>query len=72
MARPKGKKPTVRLSVSVSTTDHAELVRFAEERDLSIAWVVRRAIADFVDHHRDDSQQELHLPRSPRQERHSS
>jgi hypothetical protein len=69
MARPRGKKPTVRLSVSVSATDHAELVRFAEARDLSIAWVVRRAIVDFVEHHRDDSQRELHLPRGRRSER---
>jgi hypothetical protein len=63
MSRPKGRKPSVRLSVSVSATDHAELARFADARDLSLAWVVRRAISDFVDRHRDDVQGELHLPR---------
>jgi hypothetical protein len=52
MPRPKGRKPSVRLSVSVSATDHAELARFAEARDLSLAWVVRRAISDFVERHR--------------------
>jgi predicted transcriptional regulator len=63
MSRPKGKKPSVRLSVSVSATDHAELARFAEASDLSLAWVVRRAISDFVERHRNDMQGELHLPR---------
>lgn len=63
MSRPKGKKPSVRLSVSVSTTDHAELARIAVARDLSLAWVVRRAISDFVERHRSDLQGELHLPR---------
>jgi hypothetical protein len=63
MPRPKGKKPTVRLSVSVNPTDHAELARIAEARDLSIAWVVRRAIADYVERHRDDAQGELAMPR---------
>lgn len=63
MTRPRGKKPSVRLSVSVNATDHAELTRFAHARDLSLAWVVRRAISDFVERHRDDLQGELHLPR---------
>ena len=72
MARPRGKKPSVRLSVSVSVPDHAELVRLAEAHDLSIAQVVRRAIADFVDHLRDDPQRELHLPRGRRRERPSA
>jgi hypothetical protein len=68
MSRPKGRKPSVRLSVSVSATDHAELTRFAEARDLSLAWVVRRAISDFVERHRDDLQGELHLPRGRKPE----
>jgi hypothetical protein len=33
---------------------------------------VRRAIADFVDHLRDDPQRELHLPRGRRRERPSA
>ena len=66
MSRPKGKKPSVRLSVSVSANDHAELARFAEARDLSLAWVVRRAISDFVEYHRDETQGELHLLRGSR------
>jgi hypothetical protein len=63
MSRPKSRNPSVRLSVSVSATDHAELARFAGARDLSLAWVVRRAISDFVERNRNDLQGELHLPR---------
>ena len=63
MSRPRGKKPSVRLSVSVNATDHAELARFAQARDVSVAWVVRRAISDFVERYRNDLQGELHLPR---------
>jgi len=62
MPRRKGTKPTVRLSVSVSPADHAELSRIAAMRDLSIAWVIRRAIADFVERHRESAQGELGLP----------
>ena len=47
----------------MSASDHAELARFAEAQDLSLAWVVRRAISDFVERHRYDVQGELHLPR---------
>lgn len=68
MSRPKGRNPSVRLSVSVNATDHAELAQFAEARDLSLAWVVRRAISDFVQRHRNDMQGELHLPRGRRPE----
>jgi predicted transcriptional regulator len=63
MPRPKGKKPSVRLSVSVTPADHAELARIAEARDLSIAWIVRRAIADYVERCREGSEPELALPR---------
>ena len=63
--RPKGKKPTIRLSITVDRADHAELARLAAEHDLSLAWVVRRAITDFVERNRDGLQRELPLPRGP-------
>lgn len=63
MPRPKGKKPTVRLSISVDRNEHAELVRLAAEHDLSLAWIIRRAIADFVEKNRTGLQVELPLPR---------
>ena len=48
MARPKGKKPAVRLSISLDSADHAELTRLAEQHDLSVAWVVRKAVSEFI------------------------
>ncbi len=48
MARPKGKKPAVRLSVSPDPADHAELSRLAAHRDLSVAWIVRNAVSEFA------------------------
>ena len=48
MARPKGKTPAVRLSVSLDPVDYAELSRLAAHHDLSVAWVVRNAVSEFV------------------------
>lgn len=51
MARPKSDKNVVRLSVSLNKEDHVELTKLAEELDLSAAWVIRRAISDFIARH---------------------
>lgn len=50
MPRPKKKSPPVRLSVSLDAAVHAELAKLAEEHDVSIAWMVRKAISEFVQH----------------------
>lgn len=63
MPRPKGKKHPARLSVSVNQSDLAELSRLAVEHDLSVAWMVRKAISEFVERNRADNQGELPLPR---------
>ena len=63
MARPKGKKPAVRLSVSLDPADHAELLRLAEQHDLSVAWVVRKAVSEFVARNADHDQPVLPLQR---------
>lgn len=64
MPRPKGKKPTVRLSVNLDLTDHAALVRMADKHDVSIAWLVRKAVNEFVERLGWTDQGELPLPRS--------
>lgn len=64
MPRPKGKKHPARLSVSVNQSDLAELSRLAAEHDLSMAWIVRKAITEFIERNRIDSQSELPLPRA--------
>ena len=68
MPRPKGKKLEVRLSVSLETGDHVELLRLAEQHRLSISWMVRKAIAEFVDRYRDSDQAELPLSHSKQNE----
>ena len=64
MPRPKGKKPAVRLSISLDPTDHAELARLAEEHDLSVAWMVRKAVSEFVARNANQDQPVLPLQRS--------
>ena len=60
MARPRGKKPAVRLTISLNPADHAELSRLASQHDLSVAWMVRKAVSEFVT--RNANQQEPVLP----------
>lgn len=60
MARPKGKKDSVRFTVSLDSQVHAKLVRIAESNDLSLSWAVRRAVTEFVERH--DTSQQAELP----------
>lgn len=62
MPRPRGKKPAVRLSVSLPVAHHAVLLRLAEQEDQSIAGMVRKAVAEYVASHETDMQAELPLP----------
>lgn len=59
MPRPRGKKPAVRLSVSLPVTHHSVLLRLAEQEDQSIAGMVRKAVAEYVVRHEADIQAEL-------------
>lgn len=63
MVRPKGKKPAARLSISLDTADHAELTRLAEQHDLSVAWLVRKAVSEFIARTANQDQPVLPLPR---------
>lgn len=66
MARPKGKKPAVRLSVSMDAADHAELSRLAAQHDLTVAWMVRKAVSEFVARNADRDEPVLPLHRGSR------
>lgn len=67
MARPKGRRPDVRLSVSFDQQTHGVLSAIAHDNDTTIAWVVRRAVADFVTrHHQAAAEPELPLQRPAR------
>ena len=53
MPRSRPKKPNVRLSVTLVAAEYAELTRLGVELDLSAAWMIRRAVSEFVPQHRE-------------------
>ena len=44
---------STRLSVSLEEQDHNALVEIAAENDVSVSWVIRKAIRQFVETYRD-------------------
>lgn len=64
MPRPKGKRVPVRLSVSMDATVHAKLLRLADRQDVSLAWMIRKALAEFIERQEEEDQAELPLRRS--------
>lgn len=63
MPRPRGRRPAIRLSVSLPVHHHAVLLRLAEEEDQSLAGMVRKAVAEYVARSEAQSQVELPLSR---------
>ena len=63
MPRPRGKKTPVRLSVGLDPVSHATLTRLANRHDVSLAWMIRKAIADFIERQKEEDQAELPLRR---------
>ena len=65
MARPRGNRKTARLSVSLDAQDYSVLCEIARREDVSVAWLVRRAVSELVRSHQAGSDQpELPLARS--------
>ena len=54
----KGQKPS-RLSVSLSDSEYRDLQALAEKHDVSMAWLGRQAVLDFLDKH---AKEEMQLP----------
>ncbi len=63
MPRPKGKKVAARLSVGLSQTQHAALTALAEQNEATVAWLIRRAVAEFLERHGSSTRPAPHLPR---------
>ena len=61
MARPKGKKVAARLSVGLSQPQYAALTALADQNEATVAWLIRRAVAEFLERHGFSSQSALHL-----------
>lgn len=64
MPRPKGRRVPVRMSVSIDGGTHATLLRLADRHDVSLAWMVRRALTEFIERQDEGNQPELPLRRS--------
>ena len=48
-----------RITVSLQEKDFADLEAIAKDRDVSISWVVRRAVSEFLDRHGNRLQRDL-------------
>ena len=55
----RGKRLATRVTVSVDQRDYEQLTALAEEYRVSLAWLVRYAVADFLERYRQD---QLQLP----------
>ncbi len=53
MARPRGNRKEARLSVSFDAQDYAHLCALAARRDVSVAWLIRHAVHEFLRVERD-------------------
>ena len=49
MARPKGTPKTNRVTVSLDDQTHRVLQAYSERDDVSISWLIRRAVAEMID-----------------------
>lgn len=66
-ARTNHKRNSVRLSITLDEKEYAELGRMGAALDLSTAWMIRRAVSEFVARNRDSLADDLPL-RHPNQE----
>ncbi|QKC67670.1 CopG family transcriptional regulator (plasmid) [Mesorhizobium loti] len=48
MARPKNQKQPARLTVTLDENDYKEVCALAANNDVSAAWVIRRAVQDYL------------------------
>lgn len=64
MARPRGNRRSARITVSLDEKVQATLSVLARRQDVSVAWLVRRAVSDFIDQHGQLVQPELPLSRT--------
>ena len=54
---------STRITVSLAEREHAALMSLAERHDVSLSWLTRRAVFEFLQQHgKDDAQLPLALP----------
>jgi hypothetical protein len=49
MARPKNTRKTARLSVSLDEKSHQTLCFFAQQDDVTLAWLIRRSVHEMIE-----------------------
>lgn len=59
MSRSAPTRSIVRLSVSLSARDHEALMTMSREFNLSTAWLIRRAVTEFIELHTNGAQADL-------------
>ncbi len=63
MARPRGNRKEARTSVSFDADEYAQLCKLAQQRDVSVAWMIRQAVHELIRHEKDISENpEIPLP----------
>lgn len=62
MARPRLNKKVVRTSVSLDEQMFNDVSQLATENDVSVAWLVRKAISELLERHRNELEPQLPLP----------
>ena len=50
---PRGSQKGPRITVSLSERDHAALTELAERHDVSISWLTRQALVEFIKQYKD-------------------
>ena len=53
----RGTRKGPRITVSLSERDHAALTEVAERHDVSISWLTRQALVEFIDKYKDTQAQ---------------
>lgn len=66
VSRAKSIKRSVRISVTLEEKEYVELTRLAASLDLSAAWLIRRAVSEFIAQYGNGANTDLPLDRSPR------
>lgn len=63
MARPRENRKIARLTVTLDDQAHAVLATLARRQDVSVAWMIRRAVREFIERQTAPAQPELPLHR---------
>lgn len=61
MARPRLNRKVVRISVSLEEQMYADVFALADQNDVSVAWLIRKAVAELLERRRDEFVPQLPL-----------